>query len=510
MSKVLIVDDSPEDREQIAFLLRQEDARVEITEAGSGDEALQCAGSTNFDCILLDLRLGIEDGLDVLKALRDLAPDVPHIVLTGEGNEKLANQAFIAGAAYYLTKSEIKMGTLNAAVQRVVQQSASRLDLIAKREQLERSNRLDAVGQLAAGVAHDFNNHLATLRSLLDILVKYPAGYDPKDDLQTSLKVIDECSGLTAKLLALSSQGNLAARPVEVTSILHDLHGLGKVTVSAEVQLDTRVPEADPLILADSRQLLNALLNLVANANDAITQSGRQGRIEVGAEIEPDVVRFYVEDDGPGMEADVLAKCCDPFFTTKPQGAGTGLGLAMVHTFSRENDSNLQISSSPKRGTKVQLSVPRTEGQLHAAPVDDAAMVPVAKGNPRILLVDDNELFARSIGRNLGFDGFDVDIAISAGAALQMIQEGIVYDAMITDIRMPDLNGIELVKLVHELQPNVKVLFLTGFADRASSHSEVLPGPVLQKPVPSAELAAAIEELLAPVAAEPVIEGDCR
>jgi len=191
MSTILIIDDSPEDRELFSSMLREADPGIAVIACNDGQDGVTKASQQALDCVLLDLRLDGEDGLQVLKNLQDVRPSLPVVVFTGQGSEQAAAEAFVAGAAYYLPKRDLTSETLWTAVDRVIQKAAVDRELKSKRDAMERSNRLDAIGQLAAGIAHDFNNQLGALRYCIELFKSSATTDKAKEQVQAAVRIVD-------------------------------------------------------------------------------------------------------------------------------------------------------------------------------------------------------------------------------------------------------------------------------------------------------------------------------
>ena len=500
MISVLLIDDSPEERELIADLLDGGETDVGVTACSGGADGVPHAAAQIFDCVLLDMRLEGEDGLDVLAELKKLRPRLPVIVLTGQGNEQSATDAFLAGAAYYLPKRGLTFEILWTAIDRVMTRTAVEQELKSKREAMERSNRLDAVGQLAAGIAHDFNNQLGTLRYCIEVLKPVSDTDKSKQSIETALRIIEESKSLAGRLLSLSNQGRLMASSVSMRSVLKDLNALAANSVSGSTVLEFNETDADLYGYCDRGQLVNVLLNLILNADDAINANGGLGKISVAAVGEADKLRITVRDNGCGMSQDVLSKCCDPFFTTKLDRNGTGLGLTTAQSFSSDNDGQLLLNSSEGEGTEVVVVLPKgeqpsvTTGEIMAKPKRSGAIA-------KILFVEDNLSVQDMTKSAIERQGYTVLLADSGEEALAVLEADQGIGVIITDIAMPGMNGFEFARQAHQKYPEIQIIYLTGYAENASQLGEALWGPILQKPIEPDDLYASIEDAMTNYAA---------
>ncbi|MEM9343108.1 MAG: ATP-binding protein [Pseudomonadota bacterium] len=401
------------------------------------------------------------------------------------------------------------------------------------RQQVERTSRLDALGQLTGGIAHDFNNLLATVQYALQLADAATDEAQRREYIQTARASVDRGSDLTKRLLAFARQQPGLASSEQVASVLDEFRKLAVPLIESSIRVDFVVSERDLWVYCDTAQLGNALLNLLLNARDAILRSGEGDRITVLVrgidEIEADVtlrrehpnsyiaqglidehgaaqsvnadaayryVEFAVTDNGPGMTDEVKRRAVDPFFTTKDNNAGSGLGLSIVYGFIQQSDGELRLYSEPGQGTTVRMLLPRgTAVGGREAPQDKAA--PVTGKGERILLVED-ELALMGMTRDLIRSlGYDVETARTGRDALEMIEHGTPYDLVITDIVMPGgVDGFKLAKAVRDARPGQAILYMSGYTGYSEDDIGDVAAPMLQKPCPPNELAAAIRKAL--------------
>ncbi len=496
MITALIIDDSPEDREQFTALLKSAEPDVFVVTCKGGRDGVPKAQEHAFECVLLDLRLDGESGLDVLAELQEAQPNLPVIVLTGQGSAQTATDAFVAGSAYYLPKDGLTAQALWTAVSRVIRQAETEHELKANREAMERSNRLNAVGQLAAGIAHDFNNQLGALRYCIEFLKDAAVTDAQQDRVRTALKIIDDSANLASRMLSLSRQGDLLAKNVSLESAFQDLKAFGSASVSERVSLEVGSVDAELSVYCDPAQFLNALLNLMLNANDAVAAKGGAGTISFAVQRDGGTVRVTVKDDGIGMSEDVLTKCTDPFFTTKSGTNGTGLGLAMVQGFANENRGKLLIQSDEGKGTEVTLVLPL--GQEAGGPDEPKASVASVPERPvLVLVVEDRDLLAQMTKDMLDSKGFSAEVAQDAETALERLTSGLEPDAALIDIGLPGMNGFDLASAVHRHDPDIGIIYLTGYANNPEHPKQELHGPIMQKPIEPGDLVKTINTVLA-------------
>lgn len=498
MTSVLIVDDSPEDRELYVDYLAVSDATMNVSAVENSAMALASIKHNLPSCVMIDLRLDGEDGLDLLTEIKKQHPDLPVIVLTGKGNEAAAVEAFMAGAAHYLPKAVLSPESLLEAVNRVLAEVAKERDLAAKQDALERANRLDAVGQLAAGIAHDFNNQLGTLRICMDLLASSTGTQDFARHLATSTKAVEVCTALATRLISFSKQGGLSASDVSLKTALEDTRALVENTISPWAHLSFGDVPGDMVVHCDANHLVNALLNLIFNANEAIAELDRPGEISVSVSVErdtPDVATVTVFDNGGGMSEAVLDNATEAFFTTKLHRNGTGLGLSIVKGFVEEAGGEMRLRSTIGKGTTVEMRLPVSLQAPSDRPEPGVAPSEY-RGEARILLVEDERDLRTVTAEFLRKRGFDIVEAPSGQGALHLLETEAGIDLLITDIKMLGLDGFELATLARRLLPKLPVLYVTGYAEYPDIDEKRILGPVLQKPIDTGELLSMVDQLL--------------
>jgi signal transduction histidine kinase/ActR/RegA family two-component response regulator len=363
----------------------------------------------------------------------------------------------------------------------------------------DRADRLDALGKLTGGVAHDFNNLLSTIMGAVQ-LAERRSGGDPRiaRHLETALRATRTGAELVERLLGFAKRGSARIDTVPVDELIEEVKSLASNIVGPAIALAYAVPEKPLSVRCDRAQIVTALLNLIANARDAIEAAQRQGRIRliVGPSGErADMAEIAVCDNGTGMTEDVRARALDPFFTTKGAARGTGLGLSMVYGALRRCGGDLRIDSMPGEGTAVRLLLPQ------AAPVVTAptgtAPAPAGGGGRAVLLVED-EVDLLDTAEAMLFDlGYAVIRAPDAATALREIQSGRVVDILVTDLMMPGgMDGIALAQAARTRLPGLPVVLASGYVEGASACAGVDGAAVVRKPYSMEELSAALRVAL--------------
>ncbi|GGM29679.1 hypothetical protein GCM10009425_45260 [Pseudomonas asuensis] len=338
-------------------------------------------------------------------------------------------------------------------------------------EQLRQAQKMEAVGQLTGGIGHDFNNLLGGIIASLGMLKKHVA-YGRTDKLERytgiALESAQRAAALTHRLLAFSRRQSLTPKPVDAIKLISDIEVLLRRSIGPSHILRIESEQGLWLTICDPHQLESAVLNLVINARDAMGEGGElhirlENCLSAPGVVQGEYVRIALTDNGAGMPADVLERAIEPFFTTKPMGQGTGLGLSMVYGFARQSEGQLEISSTEGKGTTVSLYLPRYEGKLYE---DTTELL----GNPQrmsiretVLLVEDDPAIRELIPEMLEDLGYFTLVAGDGYEGLEILKSHKGIDLLITDIGLPGLNGRDLAAQALRMYPSLKVLFITGY-----------------------------------------------
>jgi signal transduction histidine kinase/CheY-like chemotaxis protein len=388
------------------------------------------------------------------------------------------------------------------------------LNQIEERERVEATlrqmQRLEAVGQLTSGVAHDFNNLLTVVLGNLQFLERdlKAAGVDSKSLQRLSYMrtAAERGAKLTDQLLTFSRRKRLQPKPLDLNDAVLSMRDLLQSTMGGSIEIQTRLETGLWPAFADPTQIELAILNLAINARDAMPKGGcltvstRNAWLSggVGPEDPPagEYVEVSVSDTGTGMSEDVRSKAFEPFFTTKEIGKGSGLGLSQVLGFAKQSSGGVRIDSKQGSGTSVRIYLPRAEHP--AVEVKETTAPPAEQGNPggTILLVDDDRAVRDVTAAMLRDLGYAVLEAGSGGAALDIVEHEGQIDLVVMDFAMPGMNGAEVARRTQARRPNLPVLFVTGFADRAAL-AGVEEDHILGKPFANHDLAYKVRFALA-------------
>lgn len=376
---------------------------------------------------------------------------------------------------------------------------------------LQRAQKLESIGKLTGGVAHDFNNILQVISGNLQLLQShYGANELAARRLKTAIDAVERGGKLSSQLLAFARRQPLQPAIVNPGTIIGGMDDMLKRVLGEDVSVETVISTDIWNMSVDPHRLENVLLNLALNSRDAMPNGGTltidvHNALLAEADVAPFIdvpaghyVMFAVSDTGCGMSQEVLAKACDPFFTTKQEGEGTGLGLSMAYGFVKQSGGHFQIHSEAGHGTTIKMYFPRSFESETAAP--DCPAGPVAGGTETILVVEDDIAVQATVVEMLASLGYRVLKAPNAESALVILKSGISIDLLFTDVVMPGtLRSPELAKQAKALIPGIAVLFTSGYAENVIVHGGRLdPGVhLISKPYRREDLAKKIRHLLA-------------
>ena len=374
---------------------------------------------------------------------------------------------------------------------------------------------MEAVGQLTGGIAHDFNNLLTGIVGSLDLLQRRAAEgrYDQLERYTTiAITSAQRAAALTQRLLAFSRRQPLNPKAVAANRLVASMEDLLRRTLGPSVDVAFVFTGGLWPTLCDPNQLESAILNLAINARDAMPGGGRL-TIETsnahldendarahGGEIEPgQYVMIAVTDTGTGIPDAQLPRIFEPFFTTKPIGQGTGLGLSQLYGFAKQSGGHAAVHSKEGQGTTFRLYLPRDRGKVQDPETESGADAPArAEAGETVLVVDDEAMVRMLVIETLEELGYNAVEAVDGTTGLKELQSEKRIDLLVTDVGMPGLNGRQLADAARELRPELKVLFITGYAGNAAVGNGALePGmQILPKPFAMDQLANKIREIM--------------
>lgn len=384
-------------------------------------------------------------------------------------------------------------------------------------EALQQALRLEALGKLTGGVAHDYNNLLQVIQTSLEMIELSVASNE--DIARRTTRTIDTCrraieraSTLTRQLMVFAKRQSYASAPIDINALLERLRSVLTNALGEEIKVQLHM---DPHLwhcTADPAQTETILVNIAINARDAMKDATDQ-RLDIKTfnrelseheaklrSVEPGrYVEILIADNGPGIAPDIINRVLDPFFTTKTEGKGVGMGLSVAYGFARQSGGTLYIESKQGLGTSIHVLLPYTD-----APASEGLKrnePPAVVTQPRILLVEDRSDVAATTAQMLELLGYQTAIAHDADSALQLLTQSNTYELLLSDVIMPgSMDGIALARKAARQYPSLKVLLVTGYAQLGEN--ENLEFPVLCKPYRHADLARKLRELLSQTVAE--------
>jgi PAS domain S-box-containing protein len=377
---------------------------------------------------------------------------------------------------------------------------------------LRQSQKMEAVGQLTGGIAHDFNNLLGSISASLELMqLRINAGRltDLGKYQTVALTSVKRAAALTARLLAFSRQQPLMPQIIDPNEVIAGLEDMIRRTMGPTIQVTSRLSHSGT-INCDLNQLENALLNLAINARDAMPNGGtlniQTQRLTIDAhtagekDLKPGPYSMIsVTDDGAGMDSETLRRAFDPFFTTKKIGQGTGLGLSMIYGFTQQSGGQVRIHSTLEVGTTVTMYFPAGERSSEISPHETLDALPLTRGQGEVILVVDDEAGVREMTSELLTErGYKVHEAIDSTSAFSQSRRLERLDLLITDIGLPGaMNGLALAKQLKAERPDLKILFITGYAKAEGISEGMLLGKVVSKPFSLTEIAHCVGHVIA-------------
>ena len=520
---VLLIDDEVIAEELVRYALHQYQD-IELHCQRQAEKAVETARAVDASVILVDLRMPGMDGLAVIAALRARpeTAQLPVILLSSEDDPEIKARAFIAGANDYLVKfpdarelaariryhsgAEWRRRERDAAFESLRE---SQRQLALSQAELQQAQKMEAIGQLTGGVAHDFNNVLQIIAGNLQMLTLMEAG-DPRAPkrIEQAMGGVERGARLAAHLLAFARRQPLRTVVIDPGDVLRDMEEMVRRLLGQRVAIEFDTAHGLWRTAVDPSQLHNVILNLAINARDAMPDGGtlliRARNVAAGSPVlaqlsdgAGDYVLIEVIDNGAGMPADVRERAFEPFFTTKEVGAGSGLGLSMVYGFVKQSGGDVQLLSEPGRGTTIRIFLRQSDG---ATTVDDDVPVSaIERGVESILVVEDEADVRETTVELLSALGYRVIEAADAASAATLIDAGVEVDLVFTDVIMPGkVSSYDLGELVKRKLPQTQILFTSGYAEGVIAHGGRIDPAIslLQKPYSADVLSARIRHLL--------------
>ncbi|WP_146101628.1 PAS domain S-box protein [Rhodopila globiformis] len=384
--------------------------------------------------------------------------------------------------------------------------------------QLVQAQKVQALGQLASGIAHDFNNILQAVEGAATLIERRPEDVERTRRLaRMAIDATARGGSITQRLLSFARRGEMRTEVLPAADLLGNIREVLAHTLGTMISVQCVVPPGVPPLVADRGQLETALLNLGTNARDAMPQGGTLTLAAEAASVADDAdrptglpagayVRLSVTDTGAGMDAATLAQATEAFFTTKPAGQGTGLGLPMVKAFAEQSGGALTIASTPGVGTTVTLWLPQA-GDAHAGAPGQTHRKAALDTSARVLLVDDDDMVRETLAAQLEDLGFGIVMASNGAEAIALLQADAAVDALVSDLSMPEMDGVTTIHKALALRPGLRCFLLTGYVGERATLAAGNAFTLVRKPISAEALAARIEAGLETTHREKAVSG---
>ncbi len=506
---IMMVDDEPINN-AIVQIYMAEEGYHKFVPVEDSTLAMSTLEETRPDLLLLDLMMPDVSGFDILVAVRSHPKykHLPVIILTASADAKNKLKALDLGATDFLAKpldkSELGLRVRNTLCVKAYQNQLE--------EQLHQSQKIESLGRLAVGVAHDYNNMLTVILGNVELgQMKVEPSSPVKVNLEQILEATNRSRDITRQLLAFARKQIINPKVIDLNASVENTLKMLRKLLGENIDLAWHPKEDLWSVKIDTSQLDQILANLCINASDAITDVGKMT-------IETDVVSFgeddckghpglipgeyarlTVTDTGCGMDTDTLDKIFEPFFTTKQTGQGTGLGLATVYGIVKQNNGYINVFSEPDQGTTFKIYLPRCEEKCVV--LKKVPLIEVQKGQGEtILLVEDEVAIVKLVTAMLEDLGYRVLAANSPAEALTLAKghQSDEMQLLLTDVVMPDMNGRDLAKQIQRMHPNIKTLYMSGYTTDVIAHHGVLDEGLnfIQKPFSLSDLSNRIRVVL--------------
>ena len=507
---ILHLEDDPHDAALIQATLEAEGVHCAITRVQSRSDFEVALERGGVDLILSDYLLPAFDGMSALHIACTRCPTVPFIVVSGTLGEERAIDSLKSGATDYVLKE--RLARLAPAVRRAMQEVEERAERCRLQSQFIESQKMEVIGQLAGGVAHDFNNILAVIMGYSDLIM---SDLDPESPLRKYTEEIrhasERAAGLTQQLLVFSRKQTVQPVVLDLNDTVKDLDKMLRRLIDENIEM-TMVPgKQTGRVKADPGYIGQVLMNLIVNARDAMPNGGKltiatsnvafdENDAHTHAGVIPgDYVMLSVSDTGTGMTGEVKKRLFEAFFTTKPVGKGTGLGLSTCQTIVQQSGGHIEVQSELGKGTTFKIYFPRVEQPMDI-PTKSVETSPLPRGTETLLLVEDDPSVRHLACSILESQGYNVLRANNGQDALHVAREhkGPPIRLVITDVIMPQMGGKVMAEWLKTTYPDLKILFTSGYTDDAiAQHGVLEPGVAfLSKPYTPATLARKVRKML--------------
>ena len=517
--RVLHIEDSPRDAEIIRERLITAGFSLHLDWAANEQEFTSFLQGGGYDLVLADYQIPGFDAPAALKLTKSLCPGVPFICVSGAIGEDKAVELLKLGATDYVSKN--RLDKLSLAIERTlnehnerkarVQADAEKANLEA---QLFQAQKMEAIGTLAGGVAHDFNNILAAIIGYTEMAMEESQNKIQSRYLQETLKGAERAKNLVKQILTFSRQDGHEKKPLDIMLLLKEAVKFLRASIPATIEIRQRLTDESCNILADPTQMHQIIMNLCTNAGHAMKQTGgvltmelstlelSPGEISRYPDLKPgSYVKLTVSDTGHGIDSALQLRIFDPFFTTKSKDEGTGLGLSVVYGIVKSHDGIITVYSEPGKGASFSVYLPMI---IPEEITNRSVSKAVTGGTERILFVDDEPVLVDIGATMLSSLGYEVTGVTSSLEALNLFRAAPgSFDLVITDMTLPKMTGIDLSREIMQIRPGIPVILCSGIRDSETEKQVKSMGirAYSIKPLTRRDLSRVIRETL---------DGDCK
>ncbi len=506
--RILLIEDSEDDAKLLLRELERGGFEVFPKRVESLKDFSDALDQESWDLAISDFFLPKLTGLDVLTVFKSKKIDIPFLLVSGSVGEERAVQVMRAGAHDFIPKDNLSR--LVPAVERELAESKVRERLRVSEAQFIQSQKMEGIGRLAGGVAHDFNNVLAVILMNAEAALE---NLEHKEVVSRAVgqvkKSADRAAGLTRQLLAFTRKQVLEFKVVDLNIVARGMKEMLHSLIGADIDLKTSFdPNLWP-VKVDYGQMEQVIMNLAVNSRDAMPGGGTLSlqtenrvvdeKLSLDLGLSPgDYAVLVVKDSGFGITKEIQAKIFDPFFTTKAPGKGTGLGLSTVLGIVQQSGGHITVSSAPQEGTAFHIYLPRTVEVEESAKKEAEKSLAAQVQSRTILILEDEEELRTVLGMMLKKEGYQVLMPENSEEAIALSQEysGQIH-ILLSDVVMPKMSGPDVAKVLMEMRPDLQLIFMSGYQDdKLDSQDGILKSAkFLQKPFSKNQLLEKLQEI---------------